>query len=42
LYGEGRLRPRIHARFPLERAGEAIAVLSERGVMGKVLVTVAP
>lgn len=41
LYAAGKLKPRIHARYPLERAGEAIAALSERGVMGKVLVTVA-
>ncbi len=41
LYGEGHLKPRIHARYPLERAGDAIAALSARGVMGKVLVTVA-
>lgn len=40
LYAEGRIRPRIHARYPLARAGEAIAALSGRGVMGKVLVTV--
>ncbi len=39
LYGAGKLRPRIHARYPLERAGEAIAALSERHVMGKVVVT---
>ena len=39
LHGEGKLRPRIHARYPIERAGDAIAALSERGVMGKVLVT---
>lgn len=40
LYAEGRIRPRIHARYPLARAGEAIAALSGRSVMGKVLVTV--
>lgn len=40
LYAAGRIRPRIHARYPLARAGEAIAALSDRGVMGKVLVTV--
>jgi NADPH2:quinone reductase len=33
-----RIAPRIHARYPLERAGDAIASLSSRGVMGKVIV----
>ena len=41
LYADSKLKPRIHARYPLERAGEAIAALSERGVMGKVVVQVA-
>jgi NADPH2:quinone reductase len=37
LYGEGRLAPHIHARFPLDRIGEAIAVLEDRSVVGKVI-----
>lgn len=40
LYGEGRIKPLISARYPLERAGEAIAALGERRAVGKVVVTV--
>ncbi|SEP05126.1 NADPH2:quinone reductase [Salinihabitans flavidus] len=39
LLGEGRLNPRIHASYPLEKAGDAIAELSTRGIIGKVIVT---
>jgi NADPH2:quinone reductase len=35
----GRLRPRIHASFPLEAIGEAIAVLDRREAVGKVVLT---
>jgi len=40
LYEAGKVRPRIYARFPLERGGEAIAQLGDRKVLGKVVVTV--
>ena len=40
LYGAGKIRPRVSARFPLARAGEAIALLGERGALGKVVVTI--
>ena len=40
MLGDGRISPRIHASYPLERAGEAIATLSSRAVVGKVIVTV--
>jgi len=40
LYGAGKIRPRVSARFPLSRAPEAIALLAERGAVGKVVVTV--
>lgn len=40
LYGEGKVRPEISARFPLERAPEAIALLASRRATGKVIVTV--
>jgi NADPH:quinone reductase len=40
LWGEGRIRPRISATFPLERAGEAIRALGERSAMGKIVVTI--
>ncbi|MGO4871595.1 MAG: NADPH:quinone oxidoreductase family protein [Roseiarcus sp.] len=39
LYEAGKIRPRISARFPLARASEAIALLAERGALGKVVVT---
>ena len=40
LYRQGRIRPNISQRFPLARAGEAIAALASRGTTGKVVVTV--
>jgi NADPH2:quinone reductase len=41
LYAEGKIKPHISARFPLERGAEAIAHLASRKAMGKVIVTVA-
>lgn len=35
----GKLRPRIAARYPLERGGEAIRSLMDRKVSGKVVIT---
>ena len=40
LYSEGRIRPRISAAFPLNRAGEALTMMQDRKVMGKVVVTI--
>jgi NADPH2:quinone reductase len=40
LYREGRIKPAVTERFPLQRAGEAIARLSTRDVRGKVVVTI--
>jgi NADPH2:quinone reductase len=40
LLVEGRIKPRIHRAFPLEESGAAIAELSTRGIMGKVIVTI--
>ncbi|MGH6986197.1 MAG: NADPH:quinone oxidoreductase family protein [Caulobacteraceae bacterium] len=40
LYGEGKIRPHVSERFPLEKAGEAIAHLASRKALGKVVVTV--
>ena len=40
LYGQGKIRPHISARFPLARGAEAIRELSERRVLGKVIVEV--
>jgi len=40
LYLEGRIKPAISERFPLQRAGEAIGRLGTREVRGKVVVMV--
>jgi NADPH:quinone reductase len=37
---EGRLRPHVHATYPLQRTGEAIKSLETRQVVGKVIVQV--
>ncbi len=39
LYTAGKVRPRISARFPLERAGAAIRELADRKAQGKLVVT---
>ncbi|MEL6954311.1 MAG: NADPH:quinone oxidoreductase family protein [Pseudomonadota bacterium] len=39
LYREGRLRPHISARFPLEQADRALELLKSRKSTGKVVVT---
>jgi NADPH2:quinone reductase len=36
----GKLKPHISATFPLEQAGEALAVLAERKALGKVIVRI--
>lgn len=40
LYAAGKIKPHVSARYPLERAGEAITHLAERRAVGKVVVTV--
>ena len=40
LYREGRIKPAITERFPLQRAAEAIGRLGTREVRGKVVVTI--
>ncbi len=37
---EGKIKPHISARFPLERGGEAIRLLVDRKAQGKVVVTI--
>ena len=39
LWDEGRIAPKISATFPLDRGGEAIAMLGDRRAIGKVVVT---
>jgi NADPH2:quinone reductase len=40
LYAAGKIRPYVSERFPLARAGEAIAHLASRKAMGKVVITI--
>jgi NADPH2:quinone reductase len=40
LWGAGKIKPRVTATYPLERAGEAIASLGSRQAIGKVVVTI--
>jgi NADPH2:quinone reductase len=40
MYAEGRLRPHVGATRPLALADEALALLKDRGVAGKVVVTI--
>ena len=37
---EGRLKPHVHAIYPLARIGEAIAALDKRQVTGKLIVEI--
>ncbi|MDG1167657.1 MAG: NADPH:quinone oxidoreductase family protein [Sulfitobacter sp.] len=40
MYAEGKVKPRISASYPLAQAGEALQLLSDRKVLGKVVVTI--
>jgi NADPH2:quinone reductase len=39
-YAEGKLKPHVSATFPLERAADALTLMAERKVTGKVVLTV--
>ncbi|MBJ6371687.1 NADPH:quinone oxidoreductase family protein [Sedimentitalea arenosa] len=39
LYAEGKIKPQISARFPLAQAAEALTLMQDRKVMGKVVLT---
>jgi NADPH2:quinone reductase len=39
LYNAGKIRPRVSQHFPLAKGGEAIRVLADRKVQGKVVLT---
>lgn len=41
LYDAGKIKPRISASYPLEQAGDALQLLQDRKVLGKVVVTMA-
>lgn len=40
MYADGKIKPYVSERFPLERAAEAIVHLASRKAMGKVVVTI--
>ncbi|CCV16454.1 Alcohol dehydrogenase zinc-binding domain protein (fragment) [Mesorhizobium sp. STM 4661] len=40
LYGSGKIKPRIHATYPLKQAHEALRFLASRKSTGKVVVTI--
>jgi NADPH2:quinone reductase len=40
LYGEGKIKPRISARYPLAQGGQAIRALMDRTATGKLVVVV--
>ncbi len=39
LWEDGKISPLVSETYPLERAGEAIAKLENRGAIGKLVVT---
>ena len=41
MYANGQIKPRISARYPLEQAADALRLMEERKVLGKVVVTIA-
>lgn len=40
LYEKGQVKPHIHARYPLEKAADALTLMQDRTVLGKVVLTV--
>lgn len=40
MYAEGKVKPRISASFPVEQAAEALNMMQDRKVLGKVVLTV--
>ena len=41
MYANGQIKPRISARFPLEKAADALTLMQDRKVLGKVVLDVA-
>jgi len=39
LYADGKIRPRISASFPMERAAEALTLMQDRKALGKLVLT---
>jgi NADPH2:quinone reductase len=42
LYNEGKVRPHIGARFPLSQTRDALALVMERGALGKIVIEPQP
>ena len=40
MYAAGQVKPRISAHFPLEKAAEALQMMQDRKVMGKIVLRV--
>ncbi|WP_170570667.1 NADPH:quinone oxidoreductase family protein [Ruegeria atlantica] len=40
LYGDSQIKPQINARFPLDRAGDALTHLANRSALGKTVVEI--
>ncbi|MEH6741403.1 MAG: zinc-binding dehydrogenase, partial [Sulfitobacter sp.] len=40
MYASGQIKPRISARFPLEKAADALNLMMDRKVLGKVVLDV--
>ena len=40
MYADGQIKPRISARFPLEKAADALNLMMDRKVLGKVVLDV--
>lgn len=40
LYGEGKIKPQISARYPLEKAADALTLMQDRKAMGKVVLDI--
>lgn len=39
LYSDGKIRPQITARYPLDQAADALVAMEQRKVTGKVVIT---
>lgn len=39
LYAQGKIRPRINAAYPMEQAADALTLMQDRKVMGKIVLT---
>ncbi|MBV1897522.1 MAG: NADPH:quinone oxidoreductase family protein [Rhodobacteraceae bacterium] len=39
MYADGKIKPRISASFPLEKAADALVMIQDRKVLGKIVVT---